>query len=73
VDPNLVQAHSPGHLEQEEGQDPSPDNREGDPDQKFIRVETCMFMIKLPRYTTYEIMREKLLYAISCSLDPLSG
>ena len=26
-----------------------PDNREGDPDQKFIRVETCMFMIKLPR------------------------
>ena len=27
-----------------------PDNRDGDPDQKFIRVETCMFMIKLPRY-----------------------
>jgi hypothetical protein len=32
-----------------------------------------MFMIKLPRYTTYEIMRERLLYGISCALDPLSG
>ena len=50
-----------------------PDNKDGDPDQKFIRVETCMFMIKLPRYTTLQIMKEKLLYAISCALDPLSG
>ena len=50
-----------------------PDKREGDMDQQFIRVETCMFMIKLPRYTTLQVMREKLLYAISCALDPLSG
>ena len=50
-----------------------PDRREGEQDQQFIRVETCMFMIKLPRYTTYETMREKLLYAISCAMDPLSG
>eukprot|EP00092_Neocalanus_flemingeri_P030552 GFUD01033172.1.p1 GENE.GFUD01033172.1~~GFUD01033172.1.p1 ORF type:complete len:4225 (-),score=861.78 GFUD01033172.1:307-12981(-) len=50
-----------------------PDRSEGESDQQFIRVETCMFMIKLPRYTTYETMREKLLYAISCALDPLSG
>jgi hypothetical protein len=32
-----------------------------------------MFMVKLPRYSTYETMRDKLLYAISCALDPLSG
>ena len=50
-----------------------PDRREDEQDQQFIRVETCMFMIKLPRYTTYETMREKLLYAISCAMDPLSG
>ena len=50
-----------------------PDRREGDPDAQYIRVETCMFMVKLPRYTTYESMREKLLYAITCAMDPLSG
>ena len=50
-----------------------PDNREGDQDGQFIRVETCMFMLKLPRYSTFQVMREKLLYAISCALDPLSG
>ena len=50
-----------------------PDNKVTPPDQLFIRVETCMFMIKLPRYSSYQVMKEKLLYAISCSLDPLSG
>ena len=50
-----------------------PDNKDGDPDLQFIRVETCMFLIKLPRYSNYQTMREKLLYAISCALDPLSG
>jgi len=50
-----------------------PDIKDGDPDLQFIRVETCMFLIKLPRYSTYQTMREKLLYAISCALDPLSG
>ena len=50
-----------------------PDTKEGEPDLQLIRVETCMFLIKLPRYSTYQIMRDKLLYAISCALDPLSG
>jgi len=50
-----------------------PDKRDGDPDQQFIRVETCMFMVKLPRYSTFETMREKIIYAISCAADPLSG
>ena len=27
-----------------------PDKRDQEADQQFIRVETCMFMIKLPRY-----------------------
>ena len=45
----------------------------GTPDTRFIRVETCMFMIKLPQYSTQEIMTERLLYAINCREDPLSG
>jgi E3 ubiquitin-protein ligase HECTD4 len=45
----------------------------GSPDSRFIRVETCMFMIKLPQYSTRELMRERLLYAIHCREDPLSG
>ena len=50
-----------------------PDLKDGDPDLQLIRVETCMFLIKLPRYSSYQTMRDKLLYAISCALDPLSG
>ena len=49
------------------------DKRDEDPDLQLLRVETCMFMVKLPRYSTFETMREKLLYAITCSTDPLSG
>ena len=50
-----------------------PDRREGEQDCMYIRVETCMFMVKLPRYSTFETMRDKILYAISCAADPLSG
>ena len=50
-----------------------PDTKDGDPDLQLIRVETCMFLIKLPRYSSYQTMRDKLMYAISCALDPLSG
>ena len=46
---------------------------EVDPDMQLVRVETCMFMVKLPRYSTFETMREKLLYVINCATDPLSG
>ena len=45
----------------------------GKPDSRYIRVETCMFMIKLPQYSSQELMRERLLYAIHCREDPLSG
>ncbi|XP_071497133.1 probable E3 ubiquitin-protein ligase HECTD4 [Diadema antillarum] len=50
-----------------------PDGPGGSPDQRFIRVETCMFMIKLPQYSSLSVMKEKLLYAINCREDPLSG
>ncbi|XP_013780547.2 probable E3 ubiquitin-protein ligase HECTD4 [Limulus polyphemus] len=50
-----------------------PDCRPGSPDSRFIRVETCMFMLKLPQYSSQEVMTEKLLYAIHCREDPLSG
>ena len=45
----------------------------GSPDTRYIRVETCMFMIKLPQYSSEELMRKRLLYAIHCREDPLSG
>ncbi|CAB4054717.1 HECTD4 [Lepeophtheirus salmonis] len=48
-------------------------DEDDDPDQRYIRVETCMFMIKLPRYSSYEIMRKKIIFAISSAMDPLSG
>ncbi|KAJ7387407.1 putative E3 ubiquitin-protein ligase HTD4 [Desmophyllum pertusum] len=48
-----------------------PDGR-GPSDARYIRVETCMFMVKLPQYSTQEIMTEKLLYAINCREDPLT-
>lgn len=44
----------------------------GPSDARYIRVETCMFMVKLPQYSTQEIMTEKLLYAINCREDPLT-
>ena len=51
--------------------------REGDgvveADATHVRVETCMFMLKLPAYSTYEVLRERLLFAINSSDDPLSG
>lgn len=48
---------------------PSP----GQPDSRYIRVETCMFMVKLPQYTSLDVMLEKLRYAIHYREDPLSG
>ncbi|XP_033101041.1 probable E3 ubiquitin-protein ligase HECTD4 [Anneissia japonica] len=50
-----------------------PDGSSGSPDLRFIRVETCMFMVKLPQYSSLEIMKKRLLYAINCRDDPLSG
>ena len=45
----------------------------GPPDSRYIRAETCLFMIKLPQYSSQEIMTQKLHYAIYCREDPLSG
>lgn len=50
-----------------------PDGAVGSPDLRYIRVETCMFMVKLPQYSTLEVMLEKLRYAIHYREDPLSG
>ncbi|KAH0502250.1 putative E3 ubiquitin-protein ligase HECTD4 [Microtus ochrogaster] len=50
-----------------------PDGTAGPPDSRYIRVETCMFMIKLPQYSSLEIMLEKLRCAIHYREDPLSG
>ena len=32
-----------------------------------------MFLIKLPQYSTQDIMTDRLKYAINCREDPLSG
>jgi E3 ubiquitin-protein ligase HECTD4 len=45
----------------------------GIPDARYIRVETCMFMIKLPQYSSFEVMLQRLRYAINLREDPLSG
>ena len=45
----------------------------GTPDSRYIRAETCMFLIKLPQYSSQNIMTERLKYAINCREDPLSG
>lgn len=45
----------------------------GPPDSRYIRVETCMFMIKLPQYSSLETMLERLRCAIHYREDPLSG
>ncbi len=49
------------------------DARDGVQDSLLIRAETCIFMLKIPRYSTYEVMREKLLYSIHAADDPLIG
>ncbi|XP_062371736.1 probable E3 ubiquitin-protein ligase HECTD4 isoform X2 [Sardina pilchardus] len=50
-----------------------PDGAVGSPDSRYIRVETCMFMVKLPQYSSLDVMLEKLRYAIHYREDPLSG
>ena len=49
------------------------DAREEVQDNLLIRAETCIFMVKVPRYSTFDIMREKILYCIQSAEDPLSG
>ncbi|KAJ7994262.1 hypothetical protein DPEC_G00264060 [Dallia pectoralis] len=50
-----------------------PDGAAGLPDSRYIRVETCLFMVKLPQYSSLDVMLEKLCYAIHYREDPLSG
>ncbi|XP_030623120.1 LOW QUALITY PROTEIN: probable E3 ubiquitin-protein ligase HECTD4 [Chanos chanos] len=50
-----------------------PDGTVGCPDSRYIRVETCMFMVKLPQYSSLDVMLEKLRYAVHYREDPLSG
>lgn len=45
----------------------------GSPDSRYIRVETCMFMVKLPQYSSLEVMLERLRCAVHYREDPLSG
>ncbi len=44
-----------------------------EPDAVNIRAETCMFMVKLPVYSSFTVMRQKILFAINAAYDPLSG
>lgn len=42
-------------------------------DRRLIRVETCLFLIRLPPYSSLQVTRQQLLFAINCREDPLSG
>ena len=50
-----------------------PDRIDLEQDRLNIRAETCMFLVKLPRYSSLEVMREKIRFAASTMFDPLSG
>lgn len=39
----------------------------GDSDDRRIRAEACMFIIKLPKYSSLEIMRERMLESTTAS------
>ena len=45
----------------------------GTPDDRYVRAETCMFLVKLPQYSSQEVMTARLRYAIHCMEDPISG
>jgi E3 ubiquitin-protein ligase HECTD4 len=42
------------------------------PDKRHIRAETCMFMVKLPKYSSLEKMREMLSFVIHHKDNPLN-
>ncbi|EDQ92622.1 uncharacterized protein MONBRDRAFT_17295 [Monosiga brevicollis MX1] len=52
---------------------PDPDESQANADQRWIRAETCMFMLKLPRYSSKDILRTRLLQAMATRDDPLVG
>lgn len=45
----------------------------GDPNKAFPKADTCFFNLMLPAYTTKQILREKLLYAIFTDADSMNG
>lgn len=49
------------------------DARDEAQDNLLIRAETCIFMVKIPRYSTFDVMRQKIIYSIHAAEDPLSG
>ena len=49
------------------------DARDEVQDKLYIRAETCIFMVKIPRYSNCDVMRQKLLYSIQSAEDLLSG
>ena len=50
-----------------------PVDEDGDQDNMMIRVETCMFLIKLPFYSSFEVMDMRLRQAVMTRFDPLIG
>lgn len=42
---------------------------QGDPNQALPRAATCFFAVELPDYTTLDVLKEKLFYAIENCLD----
>jgi len=44
-----------------------------DPDRCLPRADTCFFNLELPNYSSYEILKEKLLIAISYDIDTINA
>uniref|UniRef100_UPI00358EC7DF probable E3 ubiquitin-protein ligase HECTD4 n=1 Tax=Myxine glutinosa TaxID=7769 RepID=UPI00358EC7DF len=49
------------------------DNQTGSPDSRYVRAETCLFLVKLPAYSSLSVMAAKLRFAMHHRQDPLSG
>uniref|UniRef100_A0A8C4PXW2 HECT domain-containing protein n=1 Tax=Eptatretus burgeri TaxID=7764 RepID=A0A8C4PXW2_EPTBU len=49
------------------------DNQTGSPDSRYVRAETCLFLVKLPAYSSLSVMAAKLRFAMLHRQDPLSG
>lgn len=45
----------------------------GDQDKRLPKADTCFFNIELPAYSSVEVMRERLLFAMNTDADSMNA
>jgi len=48
-------------------------NSSGDPDKRLPKADTCFFNIELPSYSSVDVMRERLLFAMNTDADSMNA